>query len=320
MTMSLTRASWWVRSRRSTAGKAAGCPLRPISPWHVEASVPAIDRACNAQGLPALEMTKWFDTNYHYMVPEFSRGQDFTLASMKPVDEFREAKKLGYHTRPVLLGPVTYLTLGKSKDSALDPMTLLPGLLPVYVEALRALAGSGADWVQIDEPCLVVDLDEATCEALRAAYAMFARAVPSLKVLLTTYFGDLGNNLDTVLGLPVAGLHLDLVRAPEQLDCVLAKASAGLMLSLGVVDGRNVWRADLSAILDRVERVAGRHGTDHLTLAPSCSLLHVPMDLELETALDPEIKGWLAFAVQKIEELRILGRALDNSGDAVVMH
>ena len=275
------------------------------------------DRACNAQGLPALEMTKWFDTNYHYMVPEFSRGQDFTLASMKPVDEFREAKKLGYHTRPVLLGPVTYLTLGKSKDSALDPMTLLPGLLPVYVEALRALAGSGADWVQIDEPCLVVDLDEATCQALRAAYAMFARAVPSLKVLLTTYFGDLGNNLDTVLGLPVAGLHLDLVRAPEQLDCVLAKASAGLMLSLGVVDGRNVWRADLSAILDRVERVAARHGTDHLMLAPSCSLLHVPMDLELETALDPEIKGWLAFAVQKIEELRILGRALDNSGDAV---
>ena len=274
-------------------------------------------RACNAQGLPALEMTKWFDTNYHYMVPEFSRGQDFTLASMKPVDEFREAKKLGYHTRPVLLGPVTYLTLGKSKDSALDPMTLLPGLLPVYVEALRALAGSGADWVQIDEPCLVVDLDKATCEALRAAYAMFARAVPSLKVLLTTYFGDLGNNLDTVLGLPVAGLHLDLVRAPEQLDCVLAKASAGLMLSLGVVDGRNVWRADLSAILDRVERVAARHGTDHLMLAPSCSLLHVPMDLELETALDPEIKGWLAFAVQKIEELRILGRALDNSGDAV---
>jgi 5-methyltetrahydropteroyltriglutamate--homocysteine methyltransferase len=209
------------------------------------------DAACahgqegDAHGVPALEMTKWFDTNYHYMVPEFTKGQRFTLSSTKPVDEYREATALGYHTRPVLLGPVTYLKLGKSKDPTLDPLSLLGGLLPVYVDVLRRLAENGAYWVQIDEPCLVFDLDDATGQVLREAYGMFAYALPTLKIMLTTYFGGLENNLDIALELPVAGLHLDLVRAPGQLDAVLAKAPQGLVLSLGVVDGRNVWRANL---------------------------------------------------------------------------
>jgi 5-methyltetrahydropteroyltriglutamate--homocysteine methyltransferase len=282
------------------------------------------DAACvhgqegDAHGVPALEMTKWFDTNYHYMVPEFTKGQRFTLASTKPVDEYREAKALGYHTRPVLLGLVTYLKLGKSKDPTLDPLSLLGGLLPVYVDVLRGLAENGADWVQIDEPCLVLDLDDATRQALREAYGMFTYALPTLKIMLATYFGGLEDNLDIALELPVAGLHLDLVRAPGQLDSVLTKAPQGLVLSLGVVDGRNVWRANYPAILDRLEPVVAKRGLDHVEIAPSCSLLHVPIDLELETGLDPDLKSWLAFSVQKMGELATLGKALVNGREEVI--
>jgi len=261
-------------------------------------------------GAPAQEMTKWFDTNYHYMVPEFTKGQRFELASLKPVDEYREAKALGYQTRPVLLGPVTYLKLGKSKDAGFDPLSLLPDLLPVYIDVLRRLAANGAEWVQIDEPCLVLDLDDASREALRQAYGRLAHALPHLKIMLTSYFGGLGDNLDMALSLPVAGLHVDLVRAPEQLEEVAAKAPRGLVLSLGVIDGRNIWRADLPALLDRLEPVVARRGTDHVQLAPSCSLLHVPVDLDLETDLDADLKTWLTFAVQKMGELATLGRAL----------
>ncbi|MGI6247710.1 MAG: 5-methyltetrahydropteroyltriglutamate--homocysteine S-methyltransferase [Pseudochelatococcus sp.] len=275
------------------------------------------DAAGVAEGLPALEMTKWFDTNYHYLVPEFSRGQEFSLASTKIVDEFREAKALGYHTRPVLVGPVTFLSLGKSRDGDVDPLSLLPGLLPVYTEILRRLAAHGADWVQIDEPVLSLDIGDATRQAIASAYDMFARAVPGLKIQLTSYFGALGDNLATALALPVAALHLDLARAPEQLDDVVRRAPAGLALSLGVIDGRNVWRADLSAILDRIEPVAAKRGTDHLIVSPSCSLLHVPYDLDAETGLDAELKSWLAFAAQKLDELSILGRALSRGREAV---
>ncbi|WP_127079619.1 5-methyltetrahydropteroyltriglutamate--homocysteine S-methyltransferase [Rhodomicrobium lacus] len=268
-------------------------------------------------GAPAQEMTKWFDTNYHYMVPEFTAGQRFTLASLKAVDEYREAQHLGYETRPVLLGPVTFLKLGKSKDPALDPLTLLDALLPVYLDVLRRLAANGAEWVQIDEPCLVLDLDAAERDALKTTYRRFADALPSLKIMLATYFGALGDNLDTALSLPVAGLHLDLSRAPQQLDDVLAKAPRGLVLSLGVIDGRNVWRADLAAILDRLEPVVAKRGTDHIQLAPSCSLLHAPVDLELERDLDADVKSWLAFGVQKMGELSALGRALSEGRAAV---
>ncbi|MDH7796957.1 MULTISPECIES: 5-methyltetrahydropteroyltriglutamate--homocysteine S-methyltransferase [unclassified Beijerinckia] len=261
-------------------------------------------------GVPAQEMTKWFDTNYHYMVPEFTPGQRFTLASTKPVDEYREAKALGYQTRPVLLGPVTFLKIGKSKDPAFNPLSLLDNLLPIYVEVLRRLAANGADWVQIDEPCLVLDLDETTRQALRQAYGVLAHALPHLKIMLTTYFGELGDNLDTALSLPVAGLHLDLVRAPEQLDAVLSKAPRGLVLSLGVINGRNVWRANLRTILQRLQSAVAKRGADHLEIAPSCSLLHVPIDLEIETELDPDLKEWLAFAIQKMDELAVLGKAL----------
>ena len=271
----------------------------------------------HGQGVPALEMTKWFDTNYHYMVPEFHKGQEFDLASTKPVDEYREAKALGYDTRPVLIGPVTYLLLGKAKDEGLDPLTLLPGLLPVYADVLRRLAANGATWVQIDEPCLVLGLSPAAQQALRDAYSMLARAVPGLKIMLTSYFGGLGDNFATAISLPVAGLHVDLVRAPDQLQQLSSAAPHGLVLSLGIIDGRNIWRSDLSAILDRVEPLVAKRGTDHVEVAPSCSLLHTPYDVALEQKLDPELKGWLAFAVQKMEELSVLGQALSHGRDAV---
>jgi 5-methyltetrahydropteroyltriglutamate--homocysteine methyltransferase len=175
---------------------------------------------------------------------------------------------------------------------------------------------TGADWVQIDEPCLVLDLADATRRALHEAYGMFAYALPTLKIMLTTYFGGLEDNLDIALGLPVAGLHLDLVRAPGQLDSVLTKAPQGL--SLGVVDGRNVWRANHPAILDRQEPVVAKRGLDQVEIAPSCSLLHVPIDLELETGLDPDLKSWLAFSVQKMGELATLGKALVNGREAMI--
>src|SRR5207237_1189640 len=167
--------------------------------------------------------------------------------------EFLEAKSLGYHTRPALLGPVTYLLLGKSRDAGLDPLSLLPGLLRVYEEVLRRLEAAGAGWIQIDEPALVLDLDRRAQDAFRAAYVVLALAAPELKLLLTTYFGALGDNLETALTLPVAGLHVDLVRAPDQLDLMLAKAPNDLVLSLGVIDGRNAGRANLPAILDQIE-------------------------------------------------------------------
>jgi 5-methyltetrahydropteroyltriglutamate--homocysteine methyltransferase len=275
----------------------------------------AHDESCghahHTHGVPALEMTKWFDTNYHYMVPELKKDQRFTLASRKPIEEFEEAKALGYQTRPVLVGPVTFLMLAKSKEAGFDALSLLDRLLPVYVEVLRELAKRGADWVQLDEPCLVIDLDTAARKALRQAYEVFAREVPEIRIMLASYFGGLGGNRDLAFALPVAGLHLDLARAPQQLDDV-AKLPADRVISLGVIDGRNIWRADLTRILDRIEPVVAKLDKGRVQITTSCSLLHVPIDLGLEDKLDPEVKSWLAFSVQKIEELVALATGLEG--------
>lgn len=260
----------------------------------------------------ALEMTKWFDTNYHYMVPELAPDQEFVLATTKPVDHFLEAKALGIHTRPVVLGPVTFLRLAKSGGEEFDLLSLLPKLLPVYTDLLNRLHAAGADWVQIDEPCLVLDLEAGERAALETAYNHFATEVPALNLMLATYFGALGDNLDLAASLSVSGLHVDLVRAPEQLEAVAAKLSSNTVLSLGVIDGRNVWRADLNAILNYLKPVVEARPLDRIEIASSCSLLHVPVDLELETALDAELKSWLAFATQKLDELVVLGRAVSE--------
>ncbi|HEY4383925.1 MAG TPA: 5-methyltetrahydropteroyltriglutamate--homocysteine S-methyltransferase, partial [Ktedonobacteraceae bacterium] len=274
-----------------------------------------------ADAVPAMEMTKWFDTNYHYIVPEFEPEQQFRLASSKPVDEFLEAKALGIQTCPVLLGPLSFLRLGKTTQSSLNPLALLDRLLPVYEKIIQALAQAGAEWIQIDEPCLVLDLDEATREAYRSAYARLAaqRAAqaPSLRILLATYFGDLRENLPLALQLPIDALHLDLVRAPGQLEQALEQAPASLSLSLGVVDGRNIWCTDFEHVLAAAERAVQTLGTQRILLGPSCSLLHVPIDVMQETQLDKEMRSWLAFANQKVEEISLLTRALNEGRDAI---
>ncbi len=269
-----------------------------------------------ASAIPAMEMTKWFDTNYHYIVPEFEADQRFQLASTKPIDEFLEAKALGIHTRPVLLGPISFLLLGKTHHSGVDPLTLLDRLLSVYEEILLKLAQAGADWVQIDEPCLVLDLTEATQEAYRRAYTRLS-AASSLRILLATYFGDLRDNLPLAVQLPVTALHLDLVRAPAQLESALNLAPTSLALSLGVVDGRNVWRTEFDHALALIELGVQALGTERILVGPSCSLLHVPIDVQQETHLDEDMRSWLAFANQKVEEISLLARAI-NEGRAAI--
>jgi 5-methyltetrahydropteroyltriglutamate--homocysteine methyltransferase len=258
----------------------------------------------------AMEMTKWFDTNYHYIVPEFDRNQVFRLASTKPVDEFLEGRAAGVTTKPVLIGPVTFLLLGKTRIARFDRLELLSRLLPVYAEVLSGLVAAGATWVQLDEPCLALDRTDAEREAYRQAYAFLAERVPQAKILLATYFAGLEDNLAATLSLPTHGLHVDLVRAPRQLDALLKAWAPPRVLSLGVIDGRNVWKADLGAALALLERAQARIGAEHLWVAPSCSLLHVPGDLGLEGRLDAELKGWLAFATDKLGEVATLKRAL----------
>ncbi|MEN5061342.1 5-methyltetrahydropteroyltriglutamate--homocysteine S-methyltransferase [Luteimonas sp. TWI1416] len=258
--------------------------------------------------LHALEMTKWFDTNYHYLVPELQAGQRFALRDDKPVREYLEAKAEGIETRPVLLGPVTLLWLSKTVDGS-DRFALLDALLPVYAELLARLHAAGAAWVQIDEPALVLDLDPAVRAAFDRAYATLAQGARP-KLLLATYFGALDDNLPLAASLPVDGLHVDLVRGREQLDAVLGALPAGRTLSLGLVDGRNIWRTRLDDALVLARYAIDARGDDAVWLAPSCSLLHVPVDLAGETALDDELRGWLAFARQKLDELRLLAEAL----------
>ncbi len=264
--------------------------------------------------LHALEMTKWFDTNYHYLVPELKAGQRFALTSDKPLAEFLEARALGHRARPVLLGPVSFLLLSKSVDGS-DRLVLLDALLPVYVELLGQLADAGADWVQLDEPCLVLDQDDDDHAAYRRAYAVLAEAhTPQL--LLASYFGALGDNLRLATSLPVNGLHIDLVRAPGQLDAVLDALPAGRILSAGVVDGRNIWRSRPERVLPLLRKAQARIGSERLWLAPSCSLLHVPIDLEAETTLHPQRLAPMAFARQKLEELRVYADALAGIPEA----
>ena len=269
-----------------------------------------------ALDVQAMEMTKWFDSNYHYIVPEFTQNQSFKLSSQKAVDEFLEAKALGFHTRPVLVGPITLLLLGKMKDAAVSPLTLLDKLLPVYVEVLQKLAAAGADWVQIDEPCLVLDISDDARAAYKKAFDALSKASPKLHIMLATYFGDLRDNLDAALALPVAGLHIDCVRAPEQLDVVLAKFPAKKSLSVGIVNGRNIWRTDLDAAYKQVEKAVQKLGSEWVQIAPSCSLQLSPVDLDLEDKLDAEIKSWLAFAKQKLKEISILTKAFSEGKDA----
>lgn len=267
-----------------------------------------------AVDVPALEMVKWFDSNYHYVRPTFSKSTTFKLNGQKPVDEYLEAKELGIETRPVIIGPVSFLQIGKSdKDSLdLDPISLLDQLLPVYAELLQKLVDAGAKSFQIDEPILVFDLEEKWQKAFKTAYEYLAEKVPSAKIILTTYFGDVRPNLEYIKNLPVAGYHYDFVRVPDQLDETVAALEKEQVLSVGIVSGRNIWKADLNKAVAFVNKAIEKVGKERVIVATSSSLLHTPVDLTNETKLEESIKDWFAFATQKLDEVVTIAKAVSG--------
>ncbi|CNF46689.1 5-methyltetrahydropteroyltriglutamate--homocysteine S-methyltransferase [Yersinia kristensenii] len=267
-------------------------------------------RAPTGTSAAAAEMTKWFNTNYHYMVPEFQQGQQFKLGWTQLLDEVDEALALGHKIKPVLLGPVTYLWLGKVKGEQFDRLSLLKDILPVYQQVLAELAKRGIEWVQIDEPALVLELPQEWLDAYQPAYQALQGQV---KLLLTTYFDSIGHNLDTIRDLPVQGLHVDVVAGQDDITDLNAKLPKEWLLSLGVINGRNVWRADLSHWFERLQPLVNSRP---LWLGSSCSLLHSPIDLSEETRLDAEVKSWFAFALQKCAELALLTQALNAPTEA----
>lgn len=256
----------------------------------------------------AMEMTKWFDTNYHYIVPEFTANQKFTLYSNKVINEFVEAKAAGFTAKPVLLGPISFLLLGKEKEKGFNRLELIKNLLPVYIDILKKLDEVDAHYIQFDEPCLALNLSAGEQQVIAKTYQEIEGKFPHLHIILANYFDCYGQNLPTVLSLPVQTIHLDLVRCPAQLDDILTTdfIKTKTNLSLGVVDGRNIWKNNFIESLALIDKAVENIGADRVWIAPSCSLLHSPCDLELETnnqILTPEIKQWLAFAKQKIEEV-----------------
>ncbi|CAH1521251.1 cobalamin-independent homocysteine transmethylase [Vibrio owensii] len=270
--------------------------------------------SCDCKGAAASDMTKWFNTNYHYIVPEFSKDDSFEVSWPQLFEEVNDAIKAGHKVKPVLLGPLSYLYLGKEVEEGFDRLTLLPRILTAYQAILSKLAGLGVEWVQIDEPILSLELEDEWADAFKLAYQVIRSDV---KVLLTTYFDSVSDTLNKIIELPVDGLHIDLSASPEQLDEVVTKLPEDWILSAGVVNGRNVWRTDLSKQLERLQLVKDKIG-DRLWVASSCSLLHSPVDLDLEPSLSEEVKSWFAFAKQKVTEVALLGRALDGDQNAIL--
>lgn len=262
----------------------------------------------------AMEMTKWFDTNYHYIVPEWHRDTQFKAHAANLIAQINEAKATGHDIKPTLLGPISLLWLGKEKDAGHNRLELLPRLLPEYQKLLRELANAGVDWIQIDEPILAVDIDQEWVDAFAPTYQELA--ITGTRIIIGTYFASVAEYLDLLKALPVNGVHIDCVRAPEQLAEFANVWPQNKVLSVGVIDGRNVWRANLREIIELLAPVATQLG-NNLWIAPSCSLLHSPQDLDIEEKLNPEIKNWLAFAAQKLQELGIIKQALAHGKDTV---
>ena len=262
--------------------------------------------------ITAMEMTKWFDTNYHYIVPEFYKGQTFELTSLKVVEEYREAKKLGIKTKPVILGLVSYLLLGKVKEDSFNVLSLVDNLLPIYIEVIKQLTSEGAEYIQIDEPFLVLDLTVEQKQTIEFFYKHIQSLFPNLKIILATYFGELGDNTSLAVSLPIEVLHIDLVRGENALEKILDEAPSYLKLSLGIVDGRNIWKNDYQKSLALIDQAIAKRGKEKIWISTSCSLLHSPFDLDGETKLSDEIKQWLAFAKQKISEVSELAKLSVN--------
>ncbi|MDB6080189.1 MAG: 5-methyltetrahydropteroyltriglutamate--homocysteine S-methyltransferase [Akkermansiaceae bacterium] len=316
-----------VPARFAWDGKNAGLDVRfqiarGARETKAEGAADCSGGSCGTTAGFAGEMTKWFDTNYHYIVPEFRAATEFKLSDTKIFDEFAEAKALGLRAKPVLIGPVSYLTLGKVQDPAnpeFDRFELLERLLPVYEEILGRLAAEGAEWIQLDEPVLALDLDERQREAFAASYGRLARAAGSAKLLVATYFGELRDNLPLFLSLPVAALHYDAVRGEAEVDALIAAFPEGKILSLGVVDGRNIWKNDFEASLALLKKAEAKVGAERLWVSASCSLLHSPVTLAGEKKLDAEIRDWLAFADEKLVEVVTLRNLLASEEDAAAL-
>ncbi len=267
----------------------------------------------------AAEMTKWFGTNFHYIVPEFGANTRFKLAATKVFDEFNEALELGFKTKPVLIGPATYLTLGKVADgSETDKFALIDQLLPVYVQIVEKLAEAGAEWVQIDEPIFALDLNDAQRDIIKKTYAELAK-VKGVKILVTNYFGELRDNMELFTSLPVTGLHIDAVRGVKEIEPIAARLGDDKYLSVGVVDGRNVWKTDFERALTALEAAKAKIGGERLMAGPSCSLIHSPVTLKSEQKWDDEFKNWLAFAEEKLHEIVFLANAVDGKIDKAAL-
>lgn len=273
-------------------------------------------RQAEGQDVVAMEMTKWFDTNYHYIVPELSANTKFKLSSTKIFDQYSEAKALGIETRPVLIGPITFLKLGKTRDEGASTLDFLDALLPVYNEVISKLEALGAKEIQIDEPCLALDLTADEKIAYEKAFKTISENT-SINITIATYFEGLRDNLETAVNLPVSALHIDLVRAEGQLTEVLNALPENMKLSIGVVDGRNIWKNDFSNSAKLIDEAVAKLGSDRVIVAPSCSLLHSPVDLANENKLDNEIKNWLAFATQKVSEVATLATYANEGVEAV---
>jgi len=264
----------------------------------------------------AMEMTKWFDTNYHYLVAEFYQGQKFAISSNKIFDEFLEAKELGINTRPVIIGPVSFLLLGKSVDGS-NKIDLLDNLLSAYEDLFSRLKKIGVTDLQIDEPFLVTDLTKNDIQAYIKAYSHLKKFAGSIKLHLATYFESLEENLELALSLDTSSIHLDLVRGKSQLDTALSLINDKQILSLGLVDGRNIWVNNFEESIALGKTAVDKIGKDRVIIAPSCQLLHVPVDLNNETSLDAEIKSWLSFATQKLQEIVVIAKALNGETSSV---
>ena len=277
----------------------------------------AMARGYQKDGLDitAMEMTKWFDTNYHYIVPEFYKNQKFQLFSNKIINEFAGAKQAGINAKPVIIGLVSYLLLGKEKEEGFDKLDLVQNLLPVYIEILSKLQEQGAEYIQFDEAFLALDLSEKAKSAFQLVYTELRKKFPKLKLIVATYFDGLKDNLSLATSLPIDVLHIDLVRNPKQLEDVLEVIPDSLQLSLGIIDGRNIWKNNYEASLKLIDKAVKKIGSERIFLAPSCSLLHSPCDLDFETELNPEIKNWMAFAKQKVNELSSLKALAIGSDD-----
>lgn len=263
----------------------------------------------------AMEMTKWFDTNYHYIVPEWHADTEFAAHSANLIAQIKEARALGHDIKPTLVGPLTLLWLGKKKEEfGCRVATLLPKLLPAYAQLLRELAAEGVDWIQIDEPILAVDAPKPYLDAFPAVYKELANT--GVRIIIGTYFASVAEHLNLLKNLPVHGVHIDAVRAPESVAVFADAWPENKVLSVGLIDGRNVWRANLSKVIDTLAPVAAKLG-NNLWIAPSCSLLHSPQDLAVEEKLDAEIKSWMAFAAQKLVELGAVKQALAHGKESV---